>query len=122
MSTTLHVRLVARLLLAALLALSAVPVLAQALARGTGVPLAADVCSAARPGDDRVPAPLQHASAHCQWCCPLGGALPVGGFTTPTVSYTDGQANPPPAGERRSDAFRMRPEARAPPGCPAQRA
>jgi hypothetical protein len=117
-----HVRLVARLLLAALLALPATPVLAQLLARSAGVALAADVCSVARPGDDGVPAPLQHAGAHCHWCCPLGDALPAVRFATPTVAFADGQANPPPAGERRSDACGMRPEARAPPGCLAQRA
>lgn len=122
MSAAPHVRLVARLLLAALLALPATPVLAQLLARSAGVALAADVCSVARPGDDGVPAPLQHAGAHCHWCCPLGDALPAVRFATPTVAFADGQANPPPAKERRSDACGMRPEARAPPGCLAQRA
>jgi len=111
------VRVVARLLLLALLALPAVPVLAQGLARSAGIALAADICTGARAADDGMPAPVQHGGAHCQLCgTHAGGAVPVRAMPALVFGSRPGRERLAPTSECGGDERGMRPEARAPPG------
>ncbi|MBT9515634.1 MAG: DUF2946 family protein [Methyloversatilis discipulorum] len=122
MSARRHLRIVARLLLLALLALPAVPVLAQGLARSAGLALAADICTGARAADDGMPAPVQHGGAHCPLCCThAGGAIPASATLAPAFGSSPGRERLAPTSECGSDERGMRPEARAPPGshCPS---
>lgn len=122
MSTRRHFRVIARLLLLALLASPAVPALAQVLARSAGVALATDICTSARTTEDGAPVPVQHGGAHCLLCCGhAGGAVPAGTTWALAFDFSAEQARLVPTSECGSDERGMRPEARAPPGshCPS---
>jgi hypothetical protein len=115
-SSRRHFRLIARLLLLALLASPAVPALAQVLARSAGVALATDVCTRARATEDGTPVPVQHGGAHCLLCCGhAGGAVAAGTTWALTFDFSAERVRLVSSSEYGNDERGMRPEARAPP-------